>query len=93
MKNEAILIRIENKLDAMASTMTARTNNAELSERLSDADVRFSSALAMLSTIQGSFLNSSEITYYSLEGVRNELKAAYQVLADGTIYDGNLNDF
>jgi hypothetical protein len=96
--NDSTINSIMTKLDLIIDAVKQNTpidirHNVELNERLSDADVRFTSALAMLVTIQNGFLETgSEITYFSIEGVRNEIKAAYQIMTAGTIYDGNLED-
>ena len=89
------LASIESKLDAMLADLKARHPvDSQLTDRLDDADTRFTAALAMLTTIQGQFIGKGgAVIYYSIEGVRNEIKAAYQVLAAGTKYDGNLDSY
>ncbi len=54
-------------------------------------------ALATLSIIQNNFTGTSdipndEIIYFSIESARNEIKAAYKIMTDGTFYENNLGN-
>lgn len=84
------IIDIFDALDAL--------ENKAIEKRISNADMRFTSALATLSVIQNNFTGecdapNDEIIYYSIESARNEIKAAYKILTDGTYYGGYKGDY
>jgi hypothetical protein len=69
----------------------AKLNENDLVGRISDIEIHFSAAISMLAALQNNFTGqcdplNDEIMFYAIEGVRNELKACFKRLTEGTFY-------
>lgn len=69
-----------------------KLKDESLVNRISEVESGFNNSIAMLAVVQNNFTGqcdplNDQIMFYSLEGIRSELKNCYRKLTSGTFYE------